>query len=781
MAVITTKISESFGGLTIGGLCVVNSMKVYDASQIKVYVDGDENDPAVVNTDYTVTIAGDLSGCTVTTLAPLVARATTITVARVTPLTSDFDITPNGKLSEPRLVEQLDKGLMREQENADDFARALRFPVGDAAAATLPNAADRASTLLAFDATGAIALAVDVADPAVFASQTEAELGLSTTKAMSPFRAAQGRRANSPTVVVAAQTAPPGSPATGAVYAVMASATGAWVGQGGKLAQWDGAAWAFHAVATGSLAWSRTQHAFYIGLSVTWMSGPLEAQAHLYDYLPVGTNPDDVTDWKDALQAAAASGKIVRLPERTLPYGAKFSFTANRVGGGLIGAGYNTVLQPTFATDDFWRVGDDVDGFVGYVFQDFRVWPTVVQNTGKAVGRFYRLTQSVISRVWVGSQEDYATAGAHRIAHGWSFERFAEIVIEGQNQIVVTQDGLRMHGGADGLFGAEILVDRRVRFLHCDTAVRIGGGCGGVYLESLDASLCGNDVVIDKTLAAIANREVFLGGHCVLDVCSSYNLNIEGSSVYLVQLADTWLSANSNAAGALIRIAPETDAIKPLVQMTGGKLRNAQGSAALLSGGRVILNGVEISANGQAGAGGDGIEALNSNVELIVVHCDLRNNGNATKGMGITAVAGVTGYVEGNRFSGNGQGNIDNASASLEVRHNHGIGKTQPINQRWNEDYSGTSQSVASGAEIVLAAGSGYIELTDDTSGAMALFRANAGGVTKVDGSANFVASSTPGATEIGVYFNAGAYRIKNGYPGARPIAVTGRRLRQTV
>lgn len=781
MAVITTKIAEVFGSLTIGGACVVNAMKVYDANQIKVFVDGDETDLAVLNTDYTVAIAGDFSGCTVTTLAPLVARAVTITVARATPLTSDFDVAPSGKLSEPRLVEQLDRDLMRDQENASKLALAVRFPVGDTAASVLPNAADRANTLLAFDATGAISLAVDVADPAIFATQEEAEFGLSTSKVMSPFRAAQGRRAGATSVVEAVQTAPPGSPATGAVWAVLASATGAWAGQGGKLAQWNGTTWAFYTMPTGSLIWSRSQHAFYIGLSVTWMSGQLEAPAHLYDYLPVGTNPDDVTDWKDALQAAAASGKIVRLPERTLPYSAKFSFTANRVGGGFIGAGYNTLLQPTFANDDFWRVGDDVNGFVGYVFQDFRVWPTVVQNAGKAVGRFYRLTQSVVSRVWLGSQEDYDTAAGHRLAHGWSFERFAEIILDGQNQIVVAQDGLRMHGGVDGLFGAELLVDRRVRFLRCDTAVRIGGGSGGVYLESLDTSLCGNGVVIDKTLAAIANREIFLGNHCVLDVCSSYNLNIEGSSVYLVQLDDAWLSSNSNAAGALVRIAPETDAVKPVLQMTGGKLRNSQGSAMLLSGGRVLLSAVEISANGQAAGGGHGIEALNANVELVVMGCDLRNNGKVAKGFAITAVAGVTGYIEGNRISGNGQGTISNASSTLEIRHNQGTGKPSPINHRWNEDYTGTSQSVASGAEIVIAAGSGYIEVTDDTSGDIAMFRLNAGGVTKVEGSASFIVSAAPGAAQIGVHFAAGAYRIKNGYPGARPIAVTGRRLRLTV
>lgn len=122
MSVLTTKISQDFTPVTAGAACVVNDMKVFEAAQIAVYVDGDEDDVAVQGVDYTVEIAGDLSGCTVTPLAPLAARATSITVARDTPLTSDFDLAPSGKLNEFRLVEQLDRDLMRDQEKQNAVA-----------------------------------------------------------------------------------------------------------------------------------------------------------------------------------------------------------------------------------------------------------------------------------------------------------------------------------------------------------------------------------------------------------------------------------------------------------------------------------------------------------------------------------------------------------------------------------------------------------------------------------------------------------------------------------
>ena len=48
------------------------------------------------------------------------------------------------------------------------------------------------------------------------------------------------------------QTAPPTIPYTNAKYGVQAGATGAWAGQAGKLATWNGAAWSFAAVGDGT-------------------------------------------------------------------------------------------------------------------------------------------------------------------------------------------------------------------------------------------------------------------------------------------------------------------------------------------------------------------------------------------------------------------------------------------------------------------------------------------------------------------------------------------------
>lgn len=183
MSVGTTKTEETFGPISVGAACVVDAMKTYSVSQIAVFEGGTETlcTPGI---DYTLTIEPDFSGVTVTPLAPLVARVSAITVARRTPLTSDFDIAPDGRLSEPRLVEQLDRTLMREQENAGTLARAIKVPAGEAGLAVLPAVADRAGHLLGFDSEGGL----------VTAEATGVLPGTVTADSLAPF-AVQDRAA----------------------------------------------------------------------------------------------------------------------------------------------------------------------------------------------------------------------------------------------------------------------------------------------------------------------------------------------------------------------------------------------------------------------------------------------------------------------------------------------------------------------------------------------------------------------------------------------------------
>lgn len=68
-------------------------------------------------------------------------------------------------------------------------------------------------------------------------------------------------------------TAPPGSPANGAMYIVAAGATGAWAGQSGKLAYWltTVAAWTFITPADGWSVWVTDEAVRYERKSGVWV------------------------------------------------------------------------------------------------------------------------------------------------------------------------------------------------------------------------------------------------------------------------------------------------------------------------------------------------------------------------------------------------------------------------------------------------------------------------------------------------------------------------------
>ena len=71
--------------------------------------------------------------------------------------------------------------------------------------------------------------------------------------------------------VVSRQTAaPPAAPAAGDGWIVAAAPTGAWSGQAGRIARWDGGGWAFRAPFAGLLAWVADEQVFAVFRDGLW-------------------------------------------------------------------------------------------------------------------------------------------------------------------------------------------------------------------------------------------------------------------------------------------------------------------------------------------------------------------------------------------------------------------------------------------------------------------------------------------------------------------------------
>ena len=109
----------------------------------------------VLDTDYTVTGAGQSAGGTITTMAPP-AAGQTLTVRRVVSLTQSTDFVANDPLDAEVLERAVDRATMADQQLQEQADRAIKIPIGDSTAlsTTLPPASARASKNFGFNAAG---------------------------------------------------------------------------------------------------------------------------------------------------------------------------------------------------------------------------------------------------------------------------------------------------------------------------------------------------------------------------------------------------------------------------------------------------------------------------------------------------------------------------------------------------------------------------------------------------------------------------------------------------
>lgn len=141
----------------------------------------------LLDTDYTVTGAGVLTGGTVSMATPP-ASGQSLTITRNVPITQTVDFQPNDRLPADTLEQTVDKLTMICQQLEDSSDRSLRFPVSDTSTSTeLPTSAARANRYLRFDGSGnpiaasiiadITATAADLANPASAINTTEKATG----------------------------------------------------------------------------------------------------------------------------------------------------------------------------------------------------------------------------------------------------------------------------------------------------------------------------------------------------------------------------------------------------------------------------------------------------------------------------------------------------------------------------------------------------------------------------------------------------------------------------
>ena len=411
-----------------------------------------------------------------------------------------------------------------------------------------------------------------------------------------------------------------------------------------------------------------------------------------------GAVGDGVADDTAAVQAALNTGRAVLAPKGT--YKLTSPLTVTVANTGLIGEGKGTVFAPGAGTSDIFSLGDGTNEISGLRFENFTIWPSATRTGGHAFNcRF--VTDSLWNNVRTGSIDDYVANGnAHRLWHGFYFDRFSQLAIEG-GEIVVATDALKTRGNADQSFGAELSLDGGLRIFKAGgKGVWIGGACGGVYLGRMDISECRYGLYVDSTLqAGIPNREVFLGSFCTIDTCTGWGINLEATSLAFLETNGVWVSGCGSAGTGEggVRVAPSAG-----VQAKWGNLRvqSSYYDGVSLNDGAHSFSGGFIKSNGTGASGGHGLliagsGVSNCSVDGILIH----NNGSGARGNGISVGVGADNYtITNNRFFSNGAAAVADANAPSTTR-------VVRDNSGWVTENSGYATVLSGNTTVVVSHG----------------------------------------------------------------------------
>ena len=388
----------------------------------------------------------------------------------------------------------------------------------------------------------------------------------------------------------------------------------------------------------------------------------LQETVSVMDFGAVG---DGTTDDTAAIQAALNTGKYVYLPKGTYRTTSSLNVTVSATG--MYGEGQTSIIQPSFLAGDIFVIGDGTNPIYGLNFTNFLVWPSVVKTSGYVFNNRF-VQNSRWENVFLGSLTIYAS---HRLYDGYYFDRFGECTIAG-GQIIVAQTGVKARGNADGSFGYELNLGDDVRILYATKGVWIGGGCGGIYFDRMDASVCTNGLYFDATLqAGVANREIFLDPGCTIDSCTEWGIIFKVNGGALVQANGLWVASNGTAlattGGILIESAGSFSWSNLIC------FNNAYDGVSITTGSHSFSGGF-IRNNGAGASGGHGVFTTGFS-RLIITGVSFHSNGSASRGYGLYLYAAANNYiVEANTFFGNLQGTVFDTNATLTqiVRDNAG-------------------------------------------------------------------------------------------------------------
>lgn len=356
---------------------------------------------------------------------------------------------------------------------------------------------------------------------------------------------------------------------------------------------------------------------------------------NLKDFGAVGDGSADDTAALQAWLAAITAGKVGYAPAGTYKFTSALSKAASRIA--VVGDGaYQTIFKYAGAstTIDLLTIGDGTSGYNGVVLSSFRVMSDTLMTAGTAL-RLRKIGRSSLHQIVVDGQD-----GNGNLYHGLWFNEVDNVDCVDWD-VQAQADGIRVNGGNDGRAG---LMLHGGKVLDCAVGLRCGGDFGGLYIAQSDIIANDINVLIDTTLVATANREIFFDQTAALDSSNTgANLQISdtlatGSSI--VHLDGTWVAAAAQD-GILIDAS-----VAMTVAFTGGILKNngRDGIRNASTSSTIVASPARCTSNA-----GYGINSTASNANIYVDgaagYWASNSSGNVNANVVISALIGPSGAL----------------------------------------------------------------------------------------------------------------------------------------
>lgn len=378
---------------------------------------------------------------------------------------------------------------------------------------------------------------------------------------------------------------------------------------------------------------------------------------------PFATALTDELDWA-ATQAAVNASRRVYIPMGTYLLNREVSGLANYTC--VFGEGQGSRFIITSATANGFRFGSANAEAIGVCFRNITIDASVNKTAGWAI-HGQRWVRGRVENVLIGRPEDAVAPPRH---FGGIFADTFDYITLYAGHVAAKDRAIALHTGA-GFF-----IEGGTKITCANAAgsfgVTIGGGAGGIYVNSCDIIDCGTGLYMSQTYNATNNREVFVSALCSIDGSINSGVFVEPQSVVHLDLTGTWIatSGKGNGVGAAINIGGAQPAGMRL-GVCGARLFNNGGGGIILNGGGGNITGCKIFGNGLGG--GHGIHMVNPAVQGYVIGSnEIDNNGTSAKGYGLVVEAGINSYViTGNLIRANAQGQIlDQGGANKVVANN---------------------------------------------------------------------------------------------------------------